>query len=102
MSKTNFNNFLSTQVSIPVISGIFTYKLLSSISDNIVSPVLAIMIDKNDFSVFDISIDDYNNIVLRTPVEISGSIKHSINVGVVLREFIIWLLIMILLYQIHK
>lgn len=96
----NFIQFLIEYVSISVIAGIFTYRLLSAIIDNLINPLINMIFNEQTFYAYNVSLDENNEIILTDPVNSKGYVKHYIGFGTILREFIIWLVAMFTLFLI--
>jgi large-conductance mechanosensitive channel len=93
-----FFNFLSKYVNLPVISGVFTFRLISVILDNIVIPLIAMILHENIFYSYNLRIDKNHDVILSNPTDLTGAVKYQIGFGTVLREFIIWVIAMFIIY----
>jgi large-conductance mechanosensitive channel len=98
----NFLTFLQTYVGISVIAGIFTFKLISSFMENIINPILDYFIKQDKFKHFNIIINDDGTQIKATPATSNTELIYRLNFGQLLRDIIIWLISMIILYQISK
>lgn len=98
----NFLIFLQTYVGISVIAGIFTFKLMSSFMENIINPILDYFIKQDKFKRFNVMINDDGTQIKATPVTSNMELIYRINFGQMIRDIIIWLISMIILYQISK
>ena len=98
---SNFLDFLSNNVSISVIAGIFTFRLISSILENIINPLMNIILNENTFYSYNLTIDQDDKVVLTDPVYNLSHAKYYFGFGVVLRELIIWIIAMFILYYIN-
>lgn len=98
----NFLDFLTRYISIGVIAGMFTFRLLSSIIDNLVNPLINMIFNEHTFYAYNVSLSEENEIILTDPVSSIGHVKHYIGFGTILREFIIWGVAMFTLFLIHN
>ena len=96
----NFLQFLTEYISIAIIAGMFTYRLLSVIIDNFVNPMVNMMFNEHTFYAYNIALDEKNEIILTDPVDSKGYVKHFIGLGTILRESIIWVIAMFTLFLI--
>ena len=96
----NFIQFLTDYISIAVIAGMFTFRLLSTIIDNLVNPLINMIFNEHSFYAYNVSLDEDNEIILTDPVESKSYVKHYIGFGTVLRELIIWATAMFTLFLI--
>jgi large-conductance mechanosensitive channel len=96
----NFIQFLTEYLSISVIAGLFTYRLLSIIIENLINPLINMIFHEQIFYVHDLSLDKNYEIILTDPVDSKGSVKYYIGFGLILREFIIWTIVMFILFLI--
>lgn len=96
----NFTQFLTEYISISVIAGIFTFRLLSTIIDNLFNPLIHMIFNEQTFYAYNISLDEDNKVILTDPVDSNGYVKHYIGLGTILRELIIWLSAMFTLFLI--
>lgn len=97
----SFSSFLISYVSLSVIAGLFTYRIINSLLENIILPLLDISIlpDKkfHKFTKF----YDYNKKSMKNMIKKEDYI-YVIKPGIFLKDFIIWCFIMILLYIIYR
>lgn len=96
----NFLQFLTEYISLAVIAGMFTFRLLSSIIDNLVNPLINIILHEDTFYTYNISLNTDNEVILTDPINTKGHVKHYIGFGTILREFIIWTVAMFTLFLI--
>ena len=96
-----FGSFLISYISLSVIAGLFTYRLLNSLLDNIILPLLDISIlpDKKFHKLTKI----YDN----KKTEISADVTkenymYVFKPGIFLKELVIWCFIMIVLYILYR
>ena len=96
----NFIQFLTEYVSIAVIAGMFTFRLLSTIIDNLINPLINMIFNEHTFYAYNVSLDEDNEVILTDPVDSKGYVKHYIGFGTILRELIIWTVAMFTLFLI--
>lgn len=96
----NFIQFLTDYISITVIAGMFTFRLLSSIIDNLINPLINMIFNEQVFYAYNVSLDEHNEVILTDPVDSRGYVKHYIGFGTILRELIIWTAAMFTLFLI--
>ena len=96
----NFIQFLREYISTAVIAGIFTFRLLSIIIDNLINPLINMIFNEQTLYAYNISLDAENKVILTDPVDSKGYVKHYIGLGTILREFIIWTVAMFILFLI--
>jgi len=96
----NFIQFLTEYISIAVIAGMFTFRLLSTIIDNLINPLINIIFNEQTFYAYNVSLDEDNELILTDPVDSKGYVKHYIGFGTILRELIIWTVAMFTLFLI--
>jgi len=94
----NFIKFLQDYISIAVIAGMFTFRLLTTIIDNLINPLINMVLNEQTFYAYNLSLNDENEVILTDPTDDKGYVKHYIGFGVILREFIIWMIAMIILF----
>ena len=94
----NFVEFLFTYLTIAMIANLFTYRFISSIVDNFISPLVDIIIHDDLFHHYNIHFDKNLKLVLASTVNKSKTISYSFNLGAILKEFISWVVIMFTLY----
>jgi len=95
--------FINDQISLSVITGIFTYKMLSSFVDNILYSFINYKILPDDYfwkynCIYDSNKKKINNDTLYNKKDI----KHPILYGTFIKDFIIWLTITLIFYLIHN
>jgi len=96
----NFLQFLLNDISLPVIMGMFTYRLLSSFINDIIMPIIMTFFPSDVFHNYDIVLGEDNEIILSEPVDLKNSVKNHIGTGIFLREFVVWISVMIIFYMI--
>lgn len=97
----NFSSFIISYISLSVIAGLFTYRLINSFLDNILFPLLDISIlpDKK----FHKLTKTYNNLKQEINSNISNeNFVYVIKPGIFLKELIIWCFIMLILYILFR
>ena len=96
----NFIQFLTEYISIAVIAGMFTFRLLSTIIDNLINPLINMILNEQIFYAYNVSLNADNEVILTDPVDSTDHVKHYIGFGTILREFIIWTVAMFTLFLI--
>lgn len=94
----NFLQFLMNDISLPVIIGMFTYRLLSSLLNDIIIPIIDILLHEHTFYQYNLGLGEDNEIILTDPVDMKNALKNRIGFGIFLRELIIWLVVMFIFY----
>lgn len=100
-NNLTFCSFIVSYVSLSVIAGLFTYRLLNSFMDNIVLPLI-------DFTVLpDTKFHKLTSVYNHKKENIDNNFKKNEYVyvfkpGMFLKELVIWCFTMILLYIIYK
>ena len=97
----NFSSFIISYVSLSVIAGLFTFRILNSLLDNIILPILDISVLPE--TKFHKLTKTYNH----EKKEINNNIEkdkyvYVIRPGVFLKELVIWCFMMLLLYFIYR
>jgi large-conductance mechanosensitive channel len=97
----NFSSFIISYVSLSVIAGLFTFRLLNSLLDNIILPILDITVLPE--TKFHKLTKTYNH----KKKEITNNIEkdkyiYIIRPGLFIKELIIWCFMMLLLYFIYR
>ena len=72
-------------LSFAVIGSIFTWKLISSLREYIFDPILDQALPDKKFNIFDIPLGD-----------------EQLRLGALLKEFIKWIIVILILYLIYK
>lgn len=96
----NFCSFVVSYISLSVIAGLFSFRLINSLLDNIILPLLDLTIlpDKKFHKMSRM----YNNNKQREKLEFKDSDnKYLIRPGIFLKDVIIWLAVMLILYFIY-
>jgi large-conductance mechanosensitive channel len=101
LTEHNFSSFIISYISLSVIAGLFTYRVLNSFLDNIILPLLDISIlpDKKFHKLTKVYNHDKTQV---KEVIKKEDIKYIIRPGIFLKELVIWCFIMMLLYIIYK
>tara|TARA_B100000886_G_scaffold310301_1_gene244990 strand:- start:924 stop:1256 length:333 start_codon:yes stop_codon:yes gene_type:complete len=100
--KLNFPEFILSYVSLSVIAGLFTYRVINSLLDNIIFPIIDLTILPDHkflkYSVF------FNSQKIKVDIpNISNTeTNYFIRYGIFLKDFIIWSIIMIILFIIYN
>ena len=98
---SNFGSFLVSYISLSVIAGLFTYKLISSFLDTIFLPFLDITVlptikFHNLSKTFDYTKTETNNTFIKEEY------LYEFQPGIFLKELVIWCMMMIILYFLYK
>jgi hypothetical protein len=97
MPHTYFS-FVVSFVSLSVVGGIFTYRLLEAFLQFIFLPTLDMSILPGDiFNNLNLNFDN-NKKIVRYSDKSTGNIKYTIQFGAFLKELFIWVIMMGLLY----
>lgn len=103
-NKQNFYEFLLSNISITVIAGIFSYRLINSFFDYIIFPLLDITIlpDK-EFAKFSKSFSqDKHEEDIKDILDYYNNNKCVFRFGLFIKELIMWLIVMIILFIIYR
>jgi len=98
--KLNFITFIVSYISLSVIAGLFSYRLLNSFMDNILLPLL-------DFTLLpDSKFHKFTKVYNNNKENIKNNFNKSEYVyvfkpGLFIKEIVIWCFIMIFLYFIY-
>ena len=97
----NFSSFIISYVSLSVIAGLFTFRVLNSLLDNIILPILDItVLPETKFhkltKTFDHQKKEVNNNIQK------NQYVYVIRPGIFLKELVIWCFMMLLLYFIYR
>ncbi len=99
----NYISFVISWISLSVIGGLFTYRLINTILEYLILPILDLSILPSDhFSKLNIGLNEDRQIPQCTFITLTtkNPIKYRIELGTILREFIIWFLAITILYLI--
>lgn len=100
IEKMNFFSFITSYVSLSVIAGLFTYRLLNSLMDNIILPLI-------DISILpDIKFHKLTKTFNHEKKEIVKNINKNEYIyifkpGIFIKELVIWCFMMMILYFIY-
>lgn len=97
----NFSSFIISYVSLSVVAGLFTYRLLNSFLDNILFPIIDLTILPE--TKFHKLTKTYNH----KKEKINQNFKkeeyiYVVRPGAFIKELVIWCLIMLVLYCIYR
>lgn len=104
MPSGSIVNFVDTYFNISVIAGLFTYRLLSSFITTIFTPFIDMILPLYVTENMNISLNsDYQRVyVNRISTTTSKQIEYIFAFGDLLREFIIWITVMSVLFLFYK
>jgi large-conductance mechanosensitive channel len=96
--------FLDKYINLSVIGGLFTYRLLSSFMSAVFSPLIDIFLPTRVTENMNISLTgDFQRVYInRISTTIGKNIEYVFALGDLLREFIIWVFVMTLLFIFYK
>tara|TARA_B110000008_G_C16574523_1_gene405771 strand:- start:150 stop:467 length:318 start_codon:yes stop_codon:yes gene_type:complete len=98
-NNENFLSYIFSYLTISVIAGLVTFRVINALLDYIVLPILDITVLPNyKFEKLTISFDKNKQNIKNK----SQNYINNIRIGLFLKELIIWLLSMIILYFIYK
>jgi large-conductance mechanosensitive channel len=100
-NEKHFGSFIVSYISLSVIAGLFTYRLLNSFLDNILLPFLDITIlpDKHFHKLTKV----YNNHKKEIdPILEEDKYQYIFKPGLFLKELIIWSFLIMILFLIYK
>ena len=101
MNDITFTNFILSYVSLSVIAGLFTFRLLNSFLDNILLPILDLtLLPETKFNKLTKAYD-YKKNKIEKIIEDEKYI-YIIQPGLFIKELIIWCSIMLFLFYIYK
>lgn len=97
----NFSSFIVSYVSLSVIAGLFSYRLLNSLLDNIILPLLDLsLLPDNKFHKLTKIYNHNKNEINNKPKK--EETVYVIRPGMFLKELIIWCSMMLILYTIYS
>lgn len=100
-TKLNFGSFIISYVSLSVIAGLFTFRLLNSLLDNIILPTLDITIlPETKFHKLTKTYN-YKKKELKNDIHIKNYV-YAVRPGLFIKELIIWCFMMLLLYLVYS
>ena len=96
-----FSSFILSYISLSVVAGLFTYRLVNSLLDNIILPLLDISVlpDKKFNKLT--KVYNYRKKEIKKPIK-NKDYMYVIRPGIFFKDLIIWCFIMILLYLIYR
>lgn len=98
--RLNFSSFIVSYVSLSVIAGLFTYRLLNSFLDNILFPIIDLTILPD--TKFHKLTKTYNYKKEQVNFEFKKEeYTYIIRPGAFIKELVIWCFIMLILYCIY-
>ena len=97
-----FPEFVISYVSLSVIAGLFTFRVINSLLDNIIFPIIELTILPDAHFVPLSVIYDTDKKEVNTSQDENNDYQVAIRFGLFLKEFIIWFLIMVLLFMLYK
>lgn len=100
-NNLNFGSFIVSYVSLSVVAGLFTFRLLNSLLDNIILPLLDLSVLPE--TKFHKLTKTFNN----KKKEIENNMNYEsyiyiIKPGLFIKELVIWCFVMLLLYFIYS
>lgn len=99
-STLNFSSFIVSYVSLSVIAGLFSYRLLNSFLDNIILPTLDLTIlPETKFHKLSKAFN-HKKTEINTDIQKENYV-YVIKPGLFLKELVIWCFMMLLLYFIY-
>lgn len=100
-TKMNFSSFVISYVSLSVIAGLFSFRLLNSFLDNIVLPLLDLsLLPDRKFHKLTKTYDHKKN-EIPSGFE-DNKYTYVVRPGFFIKELIIWCFMMITLYFLYK
>ena len=97
-----FPEFIISYVSLSVIAGLFTFRVINSFLDNIIFPIIELTIlPDSHFMPLSVAYDMNKNEINNSQEE-NGDYQVAIRFGLFIKEFIIWFFIMVLLFMLYK
>ena len=97
---TSFTQFLTSYIGLSVIAGLFTFRLINSIVDDLFFPFLDIsFLPEHKFSRINKTYDKSKNDI-SSDFHIKDYV-HQIRWGNFLRELLVWIVMMILIYFVY-
>lgn len=101
ISNHTFCSFIVSYVSLSVIAGLFTYRLLNSFLDNILLPLLDLtLLPETKFNKLTKAYDYKKNKIEK--IIDNEKYVYIIQPGLFIKELIIWCSMMLFLYYIYK
>lgn len=97
----NFPDFIISYISLSVIAGLFTYRVINSFLDNILFPILDLTILPDSKFIKLSSVYNQNKNLINNILKSSEN-TYTIRYGLFIKDLLIWIFIMILLFMIYK
>jgi len=96
-----FSAFILSYISLSVVAGLFTYRLVNSLLDHIILPLLDIsVLPEKKFNKFT-KVYNYKKKEIKKPIK-NKDYMYVIRPGIFFKDLIIWCFIMISLYLIYR
>ncbi len=98
------NEHLMSLISLTIIASVFTYRLLNAFMEYIIIPIINILIDPNeDISSLNFTFHTGKNhrdkkIFYNPDIDTGSSPSYDIMLGTFIKEIIIWLIVMTVIY----
>jgi large-conductance mechanosensitive channel len=99
MSNPTYPVFMEKSLTVTVIAGMITMRLITSILNDLVQPAVDMLIFEKLFHSMTLTYDQNMHIVKNSKAV--NPITYTFNFGNVLRELITWIALMTLLYLIY-
>lgn len=97
----SFGSFILSYVSLAVVAGLFTYRLINSFLDNIVLPLLDLsVLPERKFHKLT-KVYDHRKREVNKPIK-NSEYMYVIRPGLFLKELVMWCFIMLILYFIYR
>lgn len=101
-NNLNFCSFIVSYVSLSVIAGLFTFRVLNSLLDNIILPIIDLSIlPETKFHKLT-KIYNHRKIKIENNDFSKNDYVYVIKQGIFLKELIIWCFMMLVLYFVYK
>lgn len=99
----NFGQFLISYISLSVIAGLFTFRLINSLLDNIILPALDISIlpDQKFHKLTKVYNHKKKEVTSDEYIK-EDSFVYIFKPGIFLKELVIWCFMMIILYLLYR
>lgn len=100
-NNLNFSSFIFSNISLSVIAGLFSYRLLNSLLDNIILPIIDMsVLPETKFHKLTKTYD-YKKLEIKNNIK-NDQYIYIIKPGIFLKELVIWCFMMLVLYFIYK
>lgn len=98
--KHNFISYIFSYLTISVLAGLFTFRLINSLLDSIILPTLSLtLLPDNKFNKLSYLYDSNKN---KIPIKSQKEHIYGIQIGSFIKELILWTISMIVLFCIYK